>query len=523
MENFTSYINRTIGKTIIFTTLMFWIALVGILSVSTYITTSKNLESNLENSLNQITSFLYDNNWSSIDSHFKSNFKLDNYSSVEMKLKSSGEVIYAADYESEIIPRICKISSRSDLVHLHVCASIVSEQFLAVVFISFIFFVIVFLLFLFNVRKSAISVFHKMSENLSRALHKPVDDDQVLQIVEFIDLKNVLRSNQEQIALLSHDSAYVSVSRRVAHDIRSPLSVLENIIQKGALTAEDFYIIDSSAKRIKEISDYLLENTAKASFPSRLRIDLNKELYYFFESKKVEFNFKNVQFSSNGSFFDIYLWVNKTLFFRIISNLVNNSIEAVEGDLVSIHFELQWHEKGLLLEIVDNGKGFTSSQLLSDCLPSSSKENGYGIGMTSASDELRKMGCTLTFGNNESVGAYVRILIPKVLLIERSAPIVLVDDDRYIRISWQNIAAKRNYCFFAFSNFEELLLNSQNLPKGSEFFIDSNLGDQVGELLIQKLFDLGFWRLNIETGKSIDSFTDIKNLNSVVTKVFPYS
>ncbi len=79
--------------------------------------------------------------------------------------------------------------------------------------------------------------------------------------------------------------------------------------------------------------------------------------------------------------------------------------------------------------------------------------------------------------------------------------IVLIDDDKLFRYSWEIHFQKRNLPFRAFKSIEDFLAEADSLDKNSKIYIDSDLGDDiVGEIESEKIFNLGFLNLYMATG-----------------------
>ena len=85
---------------------------------------------------------------------------------------------------------------------------------------------------------------------------------------------------------------------------------------------------------------------------------------------------------------------------------------------------------------------------------------------------------------------------------------ILIDDDKLIHLAWSMAAQKAGIkleCFFAISSF---LKNEEDYSRDCIIYIDSDLGDGLkGEVLSEKLFQLGFKRLYLATGYKSQDFT----------------
>lgn len=197
-----------------------------------------------------------------------------------------------------------------------------------------------------------------------------------------------------------------NMSRSVAHDIRSPLSVL-NII--GDKMKADFphegQLLGEVSKRIIEIADGLLdvgrksvqkESDARSVMKAEPIVTVSAQnimriCEQAVAEKKIELgaSLVRIQFYNEVTC-DFNVFCESLALSRIISNLFNNSIEAIkENGFVSL--TLSEGEDGLLVEVRDSGHGM-SEELIRKILigpVSEGKARGNGLGLWSAIEQVR--------------------------------------------------------------------------------------------------------------------------------------
>jgi CheY-like chemotaxis protein len=79
--------------------------------------------------------------------------------------------------------------------------------------------------------------------------------------------------------------------------------------------------------------------------------------------------------------------------------------------------------------------------------------------------------------------------------------VILIDDDKLVRINWSMHLKKRNLNFTAFESIDQFIQYGPTIPAEARIYIDSNLGDGIkGEVESQKIFNLGFKNLYLTTG-----------------------
>ncbi len=227
-----------------------------------------------------------------------------------------------------------------------------------------------------------------------------------------------------------YNERIANISRSVSHDIRSPLSVL-NII--GDKMKKDFpeegLLLGEISKRIIQIADGLL-NASRKSFPqvaekphSLLNLDpiinisvevITRTCEQAIAEKKLELGTSNVRIQFyNEITRDFNVFCESLALSRIVSNLLNNSIEAIE-ESGFISLTLSETDEVLLLEIRDSGPGM-SDELIAKIYKgpvSEGKKRGNGIGLWSAIEQIRSWQGKLQIRSN--LGTTISIILKKV-------------------------------------------------------------------------------------------------------------
>ena len=211
------------------------------------------------------------------------------------------------------------------------------------------------------------------------------------------------------------------LSIKVAHDIRSPSEVISAIVDLEAsqISHDELQLLKSASQRINSIADDLLvskPNAYQVETPSPKLLDIEKIIYILIEEKKILFQCKsprltsNIQLSKNLA--EVKIEENKLK--RILSNLLNNSIEAIDRN-GSVKVEINDNEKVVTISISDNGSGIDEDTLskLGKQQVTSKKEKGNGIGVISAAEELAKIGGSLKYSSNYGIGTTAVVALPK--------------------------------------------------------------------------------------------------------------
>ncbi len=244
--------------------------------------------------------------------------------------------------------------------------------------------------------------------------------------------KNTIKSYEKEIEL---DLArrLSDLSRKVAHDIRSPLSALNMMVgHYKSIPEEQKEIIQQVVSRINGIADDLLNDTKKqpTANPSITSSTPEIKTYKIIPAIKNLVNEKNLEFQSipgvevilrlNSCPEDIEVAIPDKSLQRLLSNLINNSIDAMT-DNGMIFIEVQNRAPTLVISVIDFGKGIppdvleklNNKEFLSHGKEHSNK-SGSGIGLESAYNDLQKVGGSLKIESKLEVGTRVTIEIPIV-------------------------------------------------------------------------------------------------------------
>ncbi len=325
-------------------------------------------------------------------------------------------------------------------------------------------------------------------------------------------LKNNLAiKNQENIDLKISDKI-AQVAKQVAHDIRSPLAALESFLGGGSEQ-----LAKDSVERIREIADDLLgENRAIR----RENILVAEELKTIVDHKKAEVPNYKLKLNVESTHTDIRVRVNGPQFRRIISNLINNAIEASEAESqITIATELR--DQNILIIVEDEGIGMSEELVQKIGLEeiSMGKSGGNGIAVKAAMREAQKWSGGLRYESTLGVGTRAILFIP----ILRDREFVLLDNDELVRLNWKLRASEVGVQLTTFESWSELKDSLEAMSKETIFYIDSDLGNGVqGEELARSLCDQGWRDVNLCTGRSADEFEHLDYIRDVIDKSPPF-
>ncbi|MGK5083394.1 HAMP domain-containing sensor histidine kinase [Bdellovibrionota bacterium FG-1] len=258
------------------------------------------------------------------------------------------------------------------------------------------------------------------------------------------------------------------LATQVAHDIRSPLASLEMATKDSSGLPEDTRIIIRSAVgRIKDIAHTLLiQNRANSQSGSILQVDcsthvenksiqlLSSSIDEIISEKRMQFRTKlGIQISArlDEASYGLFSLIQPTEFKRVLSNLINNSVETL-GEQGTIAADLSvTNEQFIQIRIQDNGKGIPAELLakLGNRGETHGKEGGSGLGLFHARTSIENWGGKFAIDSKVGQGTTTLITLPKLkapawfadaLRLQPKSTVVILDDDESIHHIWDGRA-----------------------------------------------------------------------------------
>lgn len=296
--------------------------------------------------------------------------------------------------------------------------------------------------------------------------------------------------NKKKIAVMNQKLIYEKkvneVISQVVHDIQSPLAALDMVVEDSSCLADEVKeLVINAVDRVHEITNNLISKKSDSSiFP----IFVDKVLYSIIKEKEKEYlSYKNLKFSVDIKYLNTVIYWNEGIMKRILSNLINNSVESMGGEGTILCRVI---EKRQNLEIIleDSGVGFPEKILTDGITKGESirKTNGKGLGLHHAKESLARIGGELRISNT-SIGAKIILSIPSVfepswcskkLDLTSFNEIVVLDDDISIHEIWKRKIKNSKVVYFNTVNKVEKYILSMHQERVL-FLIDYDLGDSL--------------------------------------------
>ena len=278
--------------------------------------------------------------------------------------------------------------------------------------------------------------------------------------------RNRLIETYKLTLALEVENALADVAAQVAHDIRSPLAALDALMKDtSGLPEEKCVRMRNVSNRISDIANNLLEHNRNTKIQNVPKITTKNAIHGLEELKiwllssliAPLMSEKRLQFQSKPNLqidlklapesYGLFAKLQPVEFRRMISNLVNNAVEAL-GDTGTVTVGLSHENGNIILTVADNGKGISPEILakLGQKGETHGKAGGSGLGLYHARITAEGWGGTLKISSEAVNGTTITVTLPKaeppdwfVPKLELSAgkAVVVLDDDSTIHQVWK--------------------------------------------------------------------------------------
>ncbi|CAL7964396.1 hypothetical protein GAMM_90008 [Gammaproteobacteria bacterium] len=298
-----------------------------------------------------------------------------------------------------------------------------------------------------------------------------------------IDITDRKKAEAQQLeienknAQLEEKRKFEEIVTQVVHDIRTPLaSMMMQLRSNAAEIPEKTRVgLNESAQSATDIANDLLDRYKK----DNQNIDIAEEqrpsmismmLLQVLSAKRYQYKDLSAKFiddfCSDSAF--VFVKVQPSHFMRMMSNLINNSVEAFEGKKGTVRLGLDVNEKNVVITIQDNGKGMPKEvveKILNDEVIATDKKEGHGIGLTQIRETIKrnqgKLDVESTLGEGTKIILTFQVVeqpdwIATIIKVNKGDIVIVVDDDGSIHGAWDSRFADYadNICIkhFTFGN-----------------------------------------------------------------------
>lgn len=331
-----------------------------------------------------------------------------------------------------------------------------------------------------------------------------------------------LRKAAERFYQLAAREAIADLASQVSHDIRSPLTALNLMIGKlQQIPEQERLIIGSAVNRINDIANTLLtrskDGITQVGDNSSPVVELLPALVDSVVSeKRIQYQDRmglEIACDFNQSYAS-FVRANVADLKRVISNLINNAVEALPDYKGRVLVTITKGESTVCLSVSDNGKGIPPELLsrIGEKGVSHGKQGsdcGFGLGISHARKIISAIGGNLSIRSEQGHGTSVSIELPLApspswvvehISLDPKSQVISVDDDMSIHGVWQsrisevngNSRSIKHLAFTSVDEFREWVKNESREGVQKTFLVDYELfGQAINGLDIIEELDIG--------------------------------
>lgn len=333
-----------------------------------------------------------------------------------------------------------------------------------------------------------------------------------------------------EAAKLSIFTERQKIFKEFLHDVKSPLAVLRIFLASTKENKEHYQVIQSALDRIENM---VLQVDRPNKDDNLSKIKVISSLQEVLNQKVLEYPDLIINNHFNA---DAYIFANKAKIQRIFSNIINNAYEAYsQTSHKVVEIKVIFGSEDVRILISDKGKGIPKTLLETISKEEvSSKINGQGIGLSSADRYIKEIGGNLQIISKEGLGTTIEITLlssmSDVVLSEietnlteqmESPDLILIDDDRYIRLSWKLHAQNTGRTIKTYDSLESFFLDADKIKKETPIYLDINLNGQRSLEYLSRFEKLGFANLTLASGEDIDTDHLPRTIRGIIGKLPP--
>ncbi len=236
-----------------------------------------------------------------------------------------------------------------------------------------------------------------------------------------------LKSQQDKLLIAERYSAWESVARKLAHEIKNPLTPIQlsidrlkekysSKITEGRSNFKEY--LETINRQTKDIENLVNEFSNFARMPSPIikKMDLNETVkravnFFNMSSKNIiKFNQEQKSAKINGDQDQLY---------RVFINLIKNSEESIAEKKLKIkdfkgkiNLDIKSNNDYIDVTLTDNGTGISDTKIIMNPY-FTTKKNGTGLGLPIVSKIINEHDGDLYISNNQNEGVKIRISFPK--------------------------------------------------------------------------------------------------------------
>jgi len=246
-----------------------------------------------------------------------------------------------------------------------------------------------------------------------------------------LERANEQRDKAEKAARQSERLASVGqMAAGIGHEINNPLmnimslaSLIEDSIKdKDPQLLSDIQLLKNEGERCAGIVQGIL-SFARETQPSYRQFDMGILIKDTLHLLHHRFEMQNIQLETNIQN-TLLIYGDDKLLQQVLVNILLNAIQASkEGSVITLNAKFEGDGKQVCIEIMDEGTGIATEDLpkIFDPFFTTKEEGkGTGLGLSVSYGIVKHHGGSIQFGNNQTGGTCVNIILPVKSIINDS-------------------------------------------------------------------------------------------------------
>lgn len=230
--------------------------------------------------------------------------------------------------------------------------------------------------------------------------------------------------NERQRIRLQEQEKFRKVVDQVVHDTQTQLYILESTLAKSLskLSEKEYAVLRESVNKLRSIIDVMLQySTGKtASYRRSQYILVSDLLSKIVEQQKYRNTSSKIEFSCtfDPDFASSFVYGDVLTLERMLNNVINNAVDAIDENKAGIiNINLTGNSEMVIIKVQDNGKGMSeevAERLMMNMPVETTKEHGFGIGMTQIQSALEEFKGYQKIESKECIGTKISLNLPRI-------------------------------------------------------------------------------------------------------------
>ena len=247
-------------------------------------------------------------------------------------------------------------------------------------------------------------------------------------IVTFNNMIKAINEHKEQLAMLNKQMAWKDIARKIAHEIKNPLTPillsaerLRNKYRKEIVTSPETFdtCLNTIVRQVNNMNELVKEFSDFARLPEPViepndLIKLIKEVVFMNESA-----YKDIKFQCNFPYDNLIFKFDIAQINQVLINVIVNAVHAITENITDdarkiILIGCNLRNNSVFITIEDDGIGFSDAVLKKALEPYyTTRKNGTGLGLAIVYKIMNDHNGRVVLGNSQVLhGAKITLILP---------------------------------------------------------------------------------------------------------------